>query len=88
MNRIIIDCNKKEGVISPELHSHFIEFLGACIYDGIWVGEESEIENYGGIRKAAADGQLLNRRLSDGPEAAMRIPITGETVSASGAKGR
>ncbi len=55
MNRIIIDCNKKEGIISPELHSHFIEFLGACIYDGIWVGEESEIENYGGIRKAAAD---------------------------------
>lgn len=55
MNRIVIDCNKKEGVISPELHSHFIEFLGSCIYDGIWVGEESEIENYGGIRKDAAD---------------------------------
>ena len=45
MNRIVIDCNKKEGVISPELHSHFIEFLGSCIYDGICVGEESEIEN-------------------------------------------
>ena len=34
---------------------HFIEFLGSCIYDGIWVGEDSEIPNYHGIRKDLVD---------------------------------
>ena len=28
-----------ENYIYPELQGHFIEFLGSCIYDGIWVGE-------------------------------------------------
>ena len=28
-----------EKYIYPELQGHFIEFLGSCIYDGIWVGE-------------------------------------------------
>lgn len=32
-----------EKYIYPELQGHFIEFLGSCIYDGIWVGEDSEI---------------------------------------------
>ena len=35
-----------ENYIYPELQGHFIEFLGSCIYDGIWVGEDSEIPNY------------------------------------------
>lgn len=26
-----------EKYIYPELQGHFIEFLGSCIYDGIWV---------------------------------------------------
>ena len=26
-----------ENYIYPELQGHFIEFLGSCIYDGIWV---------------------------------------------------
>ena len=29
-----------EKYIYPELQGHFIEFLGSCIYDGIWVGED------------------------------------------------
>jgi len=46
----------KEGmIIQPELHSQFIEFLGSCIHDGIWVGRNSEIPNYGGLRKDAVD---------------------------------
>ena len=40
-----------EKYIYPELQGHFIEFLGSCIYDGIWVGEDAEIPNYHGIRK-------------------------------------
>lgn len=35
-----------EKYIYPELQGHFIEFLGSCIYDGIWVGEDSEIRRF------------------------------------------
>jgi alpha-N-arabinofuranosidase len=36
--------------VSPYIYGQFIEHVGGCIYDGIWVGEDSEIENVGGIR--------------------------------------
>jgi alpha-N-arabinofuranosidase len=36
--------------VSPYIYGQFIEHVGRCIYDGIWVGEDSEIENEGGIR--------------------------------------
>ncbi|TWU00579.1 Intracellular exo-alpha-L-arabinofuranosidase 2 [Botrimarina colliarenosi] len=38
------------GVISRHLYGHFAEHLGRCIYDGIWVGEESDIPNTSGVR--------------------------------------
>ena len=43
------------GRIAPEFHGQFTEHLGGCIYDGIWVGENSKIPNEGGIRKALVD---------------------------------
>ncbi len=43
------------GIIEKELHGQFIEFLGSCIYDGIWVGENTDIPNVNGIRKSVAD---------------------------------
>ena len=63
-----------EKYIYPELQGHFIEFLGSCIYDGIWVGEDSEIPNYHGIRKDLVD--------------ALRMCITGGMVLARGSSGR
>jgi alpha-L-arabinofuranosidase len=54
-SRIEILVNEPIGKISPEIYSHFIEHLGAVIYDGIWVGEKSKIANYNGIRKALVD---------------------------------
>ncbi|HUW18969.1 MAG TPA: alpha-L-arabinofuranosidase C-terminal domain-containing protein [Sedimentisphaerales bacterium] len=36
--------------VSPYIYGQFIEHIGGCIYDGIWVPEGSEIENSGGIR--------------------------------------
>lgn len=56
MDRFLIDFNDEKGVIRPELHGHFIEFLGSCIYDGIWVGEDSPIPNYEGLRTDIVDG--------------------------------
>jgi len=43
------------GVISPNIYGHFTEHLGGCIYDGIWVGEDSAVPNVGGIRRALLD---------------------------------
>lgn len=38
------------GRINPNLYGHFAEHLGRCIYDGIWVGEQSPIPNTHGFR--------------------------------------
>src|SRR3954465_10268469 len=43
------------GKIMPGIYGHFTEHLGGCIYDGIWVGENSKIPNIGGIRRALVD---------------------------------
>ncbi len=54
-NRIEIIPDDKIGTISPNIYGHFTEHLGGCIYDGIWVGENSKVPNVGGIRKALVD---------------------------------
>jgi len=41
--------------ISRFIDGQFIEHLGRCIYDGIWVGEDSPIANEGGIRLDTAE---------------------------------
>ncbi len=41
---------KKEGTIAPEIYGHFSEHLGRCIYEGLYMGENSEIPNVNGMR--------------------------------------
>jgi alpha-N-arabinofuranosidase len=43
------------GKIRPELHGHFAEHLGSCIYGGLWVGKNSPIPNVDGYRRTAID---------------------------------
>jgi len=50
MNRLIIDADRKRGKINRNIYGHFAEHLGRCIYEGLWVGEESPIPNIRGIR--------------------------------------
>ncbi len=50
MNRLIINADNKKGRINRNIYGHFAEHLGRCIYEGFWVGEESEIPNTRGIR--------------------------------------
>jgi alpha-N-arabinofuranosidase len=40
------------GLIAPEIYGHFTEHMGAVIYDGVWVGEDSKVPNQYGIRSA------------------------------------
>lgn len=46
----VIHGDQDGGKISRHIYGHFAEHLGRCIYDGIWVGEDSEIPNTGGVR--------------------------------------
>ena len=50
---IHIDPRLTTGTISPYLHGQFIEFLGECIDQGLWVGTDSSIPNIDGIRTDA-----------------------------------
>ncbi|MDT8300534.1 MAG: alpha-N-arabinofuranosidase [Sedimentisphaerales bacterium] len=49
-NWLVIHTDKGEDTINKNIYGHFSEHLGRCIYDGIWVGEDSEIPNTRGIR--------------------------------------
>ena len=50
MITLYINENKKLGHINPEIYGHFSEHLGRCIYEGLYVGENSEIPNVNGMR--------------------------------------
>ncbi|MCM1244618.1 MAG: alpha-N-arabinofuranosidase [Roseburia sp.] len=46
----LINTKRKLGKINKEIYGHFSEHLGRCIYEGIYVGEDSEIPNTNGMR--------------------------------------
>lgn len=50
MAKLIINEKKKLGKINEEIYGHFSEHLGRCIYEGLYVGEDSEIPNKNGMR--------------------------------------
>ena len=49
--KVVLNPLDRVGLIHPNIYGHFAEHLGRCIYDGIWVGEDSPIPNTGGFRK-------------------------------------
>ena len=51
MKKIYLVYPSKKGTIAPEIYGHFTEHIGGVIYDGIWVGKDSEIPNIKGFRK-------------------------------------
>src|SRR5947209_5810403 len=53
--RVTIQTAAEIGTVRPELHGHFAEHLGSCVYGGLWVGNKSSIPNIGGYRKQAVD---------------------------------
>ena len=50
MRRLVINADKKSGKINKNIYGHFSEHLGRCIYEGIFVGEDSSIPNIKGMR--------------------------------------
>lgn len=49
-NTLVIHADRGKDTISRNLYGHFSEHLGRCVYEGIWVGENSPIPNTRGIR--------------------------------------
>ncbi|WP_070000397.1 alpha-N-arabinofuranosidase [Cellulosilyticum sp. I15G10I2] len=50
MIKYIVDVNHKKEIINKNIYGHFSEHLGRCIYEGIYVGEESGIPHVNGMR--------------------------------------
>ncbi len=49
-NTLVIHADEGKNTISRNIYGQFSEHLGACIYGGVWVGEDSPIPNTRGIR--------------------------------------
>jgi alpha-N-arabinofuranosidase len=54
-SHIDISLSEPIATISPNIYGHFTEQLGAVVYDGVWVGEDSRIPNSNGIRTALVE---------------------------------
>jgi len=50
MAKLVINNESKKSHIAPEIYGHFSEHLGRCIYEGLYVGENSDIPNVNGMR--------------------------------------
>ena len=48
---VVVHADQPGPVINRNIYGQFSEHLGRCIYEGLWVGEDSPIPNTRGIRK-------------------------------------
>ena len=53
MKKITLEIRpeNKRSHINREIYGHFSEHLGRCIYNGLYVGEDSSVPNKNGVRK-------------------------------------
>lgn len=51
MEKYLINPNQKISRINKDIYGTFSEHLGRCIYEGVYVGEDSPIPNVNGMRK-------------------------------------
>ena len=50
MAKLSIHTDEKKSKINRNIYGNFSEHLGRCIYNGIYVGENSDIPNVNGMR--------------------------------------
>ncbi|MDR0396067.1 MAG: alpha-N-arabinofuranosidase [Oscillospiraceae bacterium] len=55
MDTITIRPGRSAGTINRNIYGHFSEHLGRCIYNGMYVGEDSPIPNVNGMRTDVVD---------------------------------
>ena len=52
---LVLNLKQSVGEINPLIYGHFAEHIGGVYYDGLWVGEDSAVENIHGFRKALVE---------------------------------
>lgn len=52
---VTITADADAPIINKHIYGHFAEHLGRCIYDGFFVGDDSEIPNTNGVRNDIVD---------------------------------
>lgn len=68
----------KEHNCSEEIYGHFSEHLGRCIYEGLFVGENSDIPNVNGMRTDVVDAlKEMKIPVLRWRAAALQMSITG-----------
>ena len=50
MAKYYVNAACRKSRINKEIYGHFAEHLGRCIYEGLYVGENSDIPNVNGMR--------------------------------------
>ena len=50
MKNIQVNVNDRKSTINRNIYGHFSEHLGRCIYNGLFVGTDSDIPNVNGMR--------------------------------------
>ncbi len=50
MEKYLINPNQRISKINKDIYGHFSEHLGRCIYEGLFVGKDSDIPNINGMR--------------------------------------
>ncbi len=55
MEKYLINPNQKIAKINKDIYGHFSEHLGRCVYEGLYVGEDSSIPNVNGMRCDAVE---------------------------------
>ncbi len=62
MARITLNPSLSKGRINKNIYGHFSEHLGRCVYNGLFVGEDSPIPNVNGMRADVVEA-LKNIRI-------------------------
>lgn len=62
MSKIIVNTMDQKSRINKNIYGHFSEHLGRCIYEGLFVGEDSSIPNTNGMRNDVVNA-LRNIRI-------------------------
>lgn len=55
MPQVCLLFPQSRGEIAREIYGHFAEHIGGVFYDGLYVGEDSPVENVRGFRKALVE---------------------------------
>lgn len=81
MTKLVINPSKKQSKINKEIYGHFSEHLGRCIYEGIYVGEDSPIPNKNGMRTDVVEALKHIRIPVLRPGDVSQMNTTGKMVS-------